>query len=79
MWNILLVFVYYLKLNVSLKMIFSSVLYNALASQQDIAIYIMTAIITTAILVNITFYLYTFALKYFQILTEIYLNYECKY
>ena len=62
-----------------MKMIFNSVLYNALASQQDIAIYIMTPIITTAILVNITFYLYTFALKYFQILTEISLNYECKY
>ena len=52
-------------------MIFNFVLYNALGSKQDIAIYIMTPIITTAILVNITFYLYTFALKYFQILTEI--------
>ena len=61
-------------------MIFNSVIQcTALASQQDIAIYIMTPIITTAILVNITFYLYTFALKYFQILTEICLNYKCKY
>ena len=62
-----------------MKMIFNSVVYNAQGGKQDIAIYIMTAIITTAILVNITFYLYTFALKYFQMLTEIYLNYKCKY